>query len=122
MRIVSVNVSLPRPVEFRGQTVSTSIFKEPVAGRVLVRRQSLEGDWQADLRSHGGLNNAGYAYPPGHYPRWSEECGGDGLPPGQIGENLTVGGLAEVAARPGELFRGGGALLPEAPPPYPPLC
>jgi MOSC domain-containing protein YiiM len=61
MRVVSVNVSLPNLVEFRGQAVSTSIFKEPVGGRVQVRRLSLEGNWQADLRAHGGLNKAVYA-------------------------------------------------------------
>src|SRR3954470_17197009 len=111
MQFVSVNVSLPRPVEFRGQTVSTSIFKEPVAGRVLVRRMSLEGDWQADLRSHGGLNKAVYAYPLEHYAPWSQELGRDDLRPGQFGENLTVEGLTEDTARLGDVLRVGGALL-----------
>src|SRR5262245_66252613 len=93
MRLVSVNVSLPRLAEFRGQAVSTSIFKEPVGGRVRVRRLSLEGDGQADLRSHGGLNKAVYAYPLEHYARWSEELGRDDLRPGQFGGNLTLKGL-----------------------------
>ena len=110
MRLVSVNVSLPKLVEFRGRAVSTSIFKEPVAGRVLVRRLSLEGDWQADLRSHGGLNKAVYAYPLEHYARWSEELGRDDLCPGQFGENLTVEGLMEEAVRLGDTFRVGGTL------------
>ena len=107
MRLVSVNVSLPRPVEFRGQAVSTSIFKEPVGGRVLARRLSLEGDWQADLRSHGGLNKAVYAYPREHYARWSQELGRDDLRPGQFGENLTVEGLTEETVRLGDVFRVG---------------
>ncbi len=84
MRLVSVSVSLPRAVEFRGRRVSTSIFKEPVNRRVPLRRLSLEGDWQADLRSHGGLNKAVYA-------------SRDGLPPTRP---LAVG---TVAPRPGVL-------------------
>src|SRR5947209_6733006 len=111
MRVASVNVSLPKVVEFRGRAVPTSIFKEPVGGRVLVRRLSLAGDWQADLRSHGGLNKAVYAYPLEHYARWSEELGRGDLRPGQFGENLTVEGLAEDAVRLGDVFRVGGALL-----------
>ena len=119
MRLVSVNVSLPRLAAFRGQAVSTSIFKEPVAGRVLARRLSLEGDWQADLRSHGGLNKAVYAYPLEHYAPWSEELGRDDLRPGQFGENLTVDGLTEAAVRLGDVFRLGGALLQVTQPRYP---
>ena len=119
MRLVSVNVSLPKLVEFRGQAVSTSIFKEPAAGRVLVRRQSLEGDWQADLRSHGGLNKAVYAYPHEHYAGWSRELGRDDLRPGQFGENLTLEGLTEETARLGDVFRVGGALLQVTQPRYP---
>lgn len=119
MRLVSVNVSLPRPVEFRGRVVSTSIFKEPAGGRVAVRRLSLAGDWQADLRSHGGLNKAVYAYPLEHYARWATELGRDDLRPGQFGENLTVEGLAEDAVRLGDAFRVGTALLQVTQPRYP---
>jgi MOSC domain-containing protein YiiM len=119
MKLVSVNVSLPRLVESRGRTVSTSIFKEPVAGRILVRRLSLEGDWQADLRSHGGLNKAVYAYPLEHYARWAHELGRDDLRPGQFGENLTLEGLTEDTVRLGDVFRVGGALLQVTQPRYP---
>jgi MOSC domain-containing protein YiiM len=119
MRLVSVNVSLPKLAEFEGRAVSTSIFKEPVSGRVLVRRLSLEGDWQADLRSHGGLNKAVYAYPLEHYAWWSRELGRDDLRPGQFGENLTVEGLTEGAARLGDVLRVGGALLQVTQPRYP---
>ena len=119
MRLVSVNVSLPRLAEFRGQAVSTSIFKEPVAGRVLARRLSLEGDWQADLRSHGGLNKAVYAYPLEHYAPWARELGRDDLHPGQFGENFTVEGLTEETVHVGDVFRVGGALLQVTQPRYP---
>lgn len=63
MKVVSVNVSLPREVSWRGRTVTTGIFKRPVAGRVIVRTLNLEGDRQADLRVHGGPYKAVYAYP-----------------------------------------------------------
>lgn len=119
MRLVSVNVSLPRPVEFRGQVVSTSIFKEPAVGRVAVRRLSLAGDWQADLRSHGGLNKAVYAYPLEHYAEWGPELGHDDLQPGQFGENLTVEGLTEETVRLGDAFRIGTTLLQVTQPRYP---
>ncbi len=119
MRLVSVNVSLPKLVEFCGQTMSTSIFKEPVGGRVFVRRLSLEGDWQADLRSHGGLNKAVYAYPLEHYAWWSQELDRDDLRPGQFGENLTLEGLTEDTAHLGDVFRVGGALLQVTQPRYP---
>src|SRR3954452_9887356 len=110
MRLLSVNVSLPRPVAFRGQAVATSIFKEPAGGRVRVRRLSLEGDWQADLRSHGGLNKAVYAYPVEHYAWWFRELARDDLRPGQFGENLTVEGLTEDTAHLGDVLRVGGVL------------
>ncbi len=119
MRLVSVNVSLPRPVEFHGRVVATSIFKEPVARRVAVRRLSLEGDWQADLKSHGGLNKAVYAYPAEHYAWWSREQGRDDLRPGQFGENLTVEGLTEDTARLGDVFRVGSARPQVTQPRYP---
>src|SRR3954447_6030789 len=119
MRVVSVNVSLPRLIESRGGAVSTSIFKEPAHGRVLVRRLSLEGDWQADLRYHGGLNKAVYAYPLEHYAPWSQELGRDDLRPGQFGENLTVEGLTEDTARLGDVLRVGGGMRQVTQPRYP---
>jgi MOSC domain-containing protein YiiM len=85
----------------------------------LVRRLSLTGDWQADLRSHGGLNKAVYAYPLEHYAFWSRELGRDDLRPGQFGDNLTVEGLTEDSARLGDVYRVGGALLQVTQPRYP---
>lgn len=119
MKLVSVNVSLPKLVEFHGRTVSTSIFKEPVEGRILVRRLSLEGDWQADLRSHGGLNKAIYAYPIEHYAWWSEELDRDDLRPGQFGENLTLDGLTEDTVHLGDVLRIGNVQLQVTQPRYP---
>ena len=63
MKLISVNVGLPRVVMSHGDPVSTGIFKEPVAGRVMLRTLNRYGDRQADLSVHGGPSKAVYAYP-----------------------------------------------------------
>ena len=63
MRVLSVHVGRPREVSWRGKTVTTAIFKEPVDGPVRIRALNLDGDRQADLRVHGGWDKAVYAYP-----------------------------------------------------------
>ena len=73
MKLLSVNVGLPREVDWKGRIVRTSIFKEPVAGRVRVSRLNAEGDQQSDLTVHGGIDKAVYAYPSEHYAPWREE-------------------------------------------------
>jgi len=111
MRLVSVNVGLPREVAWKGRSVSTGIFKEPVPGRVTLRRLNLDGDRQADLSVHGGADKAVYAYPSEHYPSWRGELAGMELPFGMFGENLTTEGLAEGAVSIGDRFRVGTAEL-----------
>lgn len=111
MRVVSVNVSLPRIVESHGKLVETGIFKEPVAGVVAVRRLNLDGDRQADLSVHGGPEKAVYAYPAEHYPFWRAEYPDMTLPWGMFGENLTTEGLAEHAVCIGDRFTVGTAEL-----------
>lgn len=110
MKVLSVNVSLPRTVEWNGRTVTSGIFKAPVAGRVRVNRLSIEGDRQVDLRYHGGLNKAVYAYPVEHYAPWSEFLGTP-LEPGQFGENLTVEGLLETTVHLGDVLKIGSSVL-----------
>ena len=112
MKVVSVNVSLPKEVPYLGRTVTTGIFKEPVRGRVMVRRLNIDGDDQADRRVHGvGFDMAIYVYPVEHYAFWAKELGRDGFPYGQFGDNLTVEGLSEDTVRVGDTFRVGGTLL-----------
>src|SRR2546427_3006005 len=111
MRVVSVNVSLPKTVEWRGRRVTTAIFKEPVEGRVRIRRTGLVGDRQADSSVHGGPTKAVYAYPSEHYPFWRRELGRADLPWGLFGENLTTEGLDERTLRVGDRLRVGSALL-----------
>src|SRR5258705_3250290 len=92
VKLVSVNVSRPRTVEWQGKKVRTGIFKEPVRGRIGVRRLNLDGDGQADLRVHGGEDKAGYADPAWDYARRSEEVGRP-LALRQVGQELTHRGV-----------------------------
>lgn len=109
MRVLSVNVGLPREVIWQGRTVRTSIFKDPVQGSVVVRRLNLHGDAQSDLSVHGGVDKAVYVYPAEHYAFWREELPGVELPWGSFGENLTTEGLGEGAVRIGDRLEIGSA-------------
>ncbi|MGE5848609.1 MAG: MOSC domain-containing protein [Candidatus Methylomirabilota bacterium] len=109
MKLVSVNVGLPREVLSKGKMVKTGIFKEPVAGRIWVRTLNLEGDRQADLSVHGGPSKAVYAYPSEHYGYWRQELPGMDLPWGMFGENFTTEGLREDQVNIGDRFRIGSA-------------
>ena len=111
MRLNSVNVSMPKTIEHEGKTVTTGIFKEPVGGRVMLRRMNLDGDGQADLWGHGGAFRAVYVYAFENYAYWSEELGRDDFVIGQFGENFTVEGMLEDDIQIGDVFRVGGALV-----------
>jgi MOSC domain-containing protein YiiM len=109
MKIVSVNVGLPREVTWQGKLITTGIFKEPVNTPVMMRTLNLDGDGQADLTVHGGASKAVYAYPSEHYDYWRTELPGIDLPWGMFGENLTTEGLLEEAVYIGDKFRIGEA-------------
>jgi MOSC domain-containing protein YiiM len=109
MQVISVNVGLPCEVVWQGKTVSTGIFKQPVEGRIRLRSLNFEGDQQADLAVHGGIDKAVYAYPSEHYAYWRNELPEMELPWGMFGENLTIEGLSEDAVNIGDCFRLGTA-------------
>jgi MOSC domain-containing protein YiiM len=109
MKILSVNVGLPRLVGYNGGPVSTAIFKDPVEGVVSVNSLNLEGDRQADLSVHGGYYKAVYCYPSEHYPFWRFEYPDMELPYGMFGENLTIEGLTEADVHVGDRLRIGTA-------------
>ncbi|HET6266167.1 MAG TPA: MOSC domain-containing protein, partial [Acidobacteriota bacterium] len=109
MKIVSVNVGLPRDVLWKGQLVNTGIFKDPVPGRIAMRTINLDGDRQADLTVHGGIDKAVYAYPAEHYEFWRHEIPDKDMPWGMFGENLTVIGFNEETTNIGDRFRAGSA-------------
>src|SRR5206468_1940650 len=109
MKLLSINVGLPRDIEWKGKLVRTSIFKAPVQGRVRVAQLNLDGDQQSDLSVHGGIDKAVYAYPSEHYPSWRQELPGIDLPHGIFGENFTTEGLVEETVHIGDRFRIGSA-------------
>jgi MOSC domain-containing protein YiiM len=111
VRILSVNVGLPREVQSGGKTVLTSIFKAPAAGRVAIRGNNLAGDQQSDLTVHGGRFKAVYAYPSEHYDYWKAQLPAVELPWGSFGENLTTEGVLEDALHVGDRVRAGSAEL-----------
>jgi len=111
MRIISVNVGRPRLVVWNEQTVSTGIYKEPVAGRVVLRTLNLDGDQQADLTVHGGRSKAVYVYPTEHYSYWRDELPGTELPWGLFGENFSTEGLNESTINIGDRFGIGSAQV-----------
>jgi len=109
MNLVSMNIGLPREVTWHGMNVSTGIFKEPVKGRVTLRKLNLDGDRQADLTVHGGKNKAVYCYPLEHYEYWKKELPGHALPLGVFGENFTLdfGDLGQNLGSPEDLVHVG---------------
>ena len=110
MKLLSVNVGLPREVEWNGRTVRTSIFKAPVPGRMQVRKLNLDGDQQSDLTVHGGVDKAVYVYPSEHYAFWRAELPKADLNSGAFGENFTTeGALDDKAVHIGDRFRIGSA-------------
>jgi MOSC domain-containing protein YiiM len=109
VKIISLNVGLPREVLWHGRTVTTGIYKEAVQDRVALRKLNLDGDRQADLTAHGGENKAVYSYPLEHYSYWKKEWPGRELPMGIFGENFTTEGLLEDTVYLGDRFAVGSA-------------
>jgi MOSC domain-containing protein YiiM len=111
MKLISVNVGLPRVVMNNGEPVATGIFKEPVEGRVMLRTFNLDGDRQADLSVHGGRSKAVYVYPSEHYDYWKREFPEMKLPWGMFGENFTSAGLFEPELNIGDKYSVGSAVV-----------
>jgi MOSC domain-containing protein YiiM/ferredoxin-NADP reductase/ferredoxin len=110
-RLVSVNVGLPRDIEWRGRTVHTAIWKDPVQGRCRVKRLNVEGDGQGDLGGHGGEQRAVFVYQIESYRYWEERLGRSDFTHGQFGENFTIEGLPDDEVCIGDRYRIGTALF-----------
>jgi MOSC domain-containing protein YiiM len=126
MRVISVNVARAQPMTIAGRPVMTGIHKRAVTGPVEARLLGLDGDEQADLTVHGGLGKAVYAYPSEHYPFWqtvraqARAAGwGEPMPPGMLGENLTLAGLLEEQVWIGDVLRFPGCELAVSEPRFP---
>ena len=109
--MLSVNVGLPREIAWRGKIVYTSVWKQPVEGRRLVRRLNVDGDAQGDLHGHGGEHRAVFVYQMDSYHYWERELKRNDFTFGQFGENFTVEGLADSEVCVGDRYRIGGALF-----------
>ncbi|MGB9302787.1 MAG: MOSC domain-containing protein, partial [Mycobacterium sp.] len=108
-RLVSVNVGMPKDVQWRGKTVHTGIWKAPVDGPVMVRRLNIDGDGQGDLGGHGGEQRAVMVYQTESYDFWKTYLNRDDLVPGHFGENFTIAGLADDEVCIGDRYRIGDA-------------
>jgi MOSC domain-containing protein YiiM len=117
--IHSVNVGQPRTMEAGGKTVTTSIFKSPVEGRVAVRKHALEGDTQSNLAVHGGPDKAVYGYPLEHFDFWRAQYPDLEIEFGFFGENLVTTGMFEGALHIGDRYRFGSAVLEVSEPRFP---
>jgi len=111
MRLVSINVGLPRLLAWKGATFKTGIFKTPANGRITLRQTNLDGDRQADLAVHGGVSKAVYAYSSEHYGHWRDQLSKEELPWGSFGENFTTEGLLETNVCMGDQYRVGSAVV-----------
>jgi ferredoxin-NADP reductase/MOSC domain-containing protein YiiM len=110
-RLLSVNVGLPRDIAWRGETVRTAVWKEPVEGRRMVRRLNIDGDRQGDLAGHGGEQRAVFVYQMESYHYWERQLGRNDFVFGQFGENFTVAGLYDEEVCIGDRYRIGSALF-----------
>jgi MOSC domain-containing protein YiiM len=111
LKLISLNVARPRLVAYKGETISTGIFKQPIDGQVPLRTLNLDGDRQADLSVHGGPFKAVYGYPAEHYPFWRHELPGVDFPWGMFGENFTTEGLSETELHIGDRLQIGSAIV-----------
>jgi len=111
VKILSLNVGLPRRVLVHDREVVTAIFKSPVDGPLLLYRLNFDGDRQADLEVHGGTNKAVYVYPSEHYGYWREQLPEVDFSWGHFGENVTTEGLREEGALIGDVYRMGQAVV-----------
>lgn len=110
-KLISINVSLPKEVDFEGQKVITSIFKEPIKKRIILKTLNLDGDKQADLTVHGGPDKAVYAYSIEHYEFWRKVYPDIKMPNGMFGENFTTEGLTEAEVNVGDVFKIGSSKV-----------
>jgi len=110
-RLLSINVGLPRDIEWQGRTVHTAVWKAPVEGPRMVRRLNIDGDGQGDLAGHGGEHRAVFVYQADSYRYWQDQLRRSDFTYGQFGENFSVEGLSDAEVCIGDRYRVGGALF-----------
>lgn len=110
MKLLSINVSQAREVEYNGKLIKTGIFKKPVSGSIMITAHHIVGDEQVDLVNHGGEHKAVYAFSAEHYDYWQQQLGME-LHFGQFGENLTISNLDERTLCIGDQIQIGDVVL-----------
>jgi ferredoxin-NADP reductase/MOSC domain-containing protein YiiM len=110
-QLLSVNVGLPRDIEWKGKSVYTAVWKDAVHGRRKVGRLNIDGDGQGDLQGHGGEHRAVLVYQIDSYRYWEKQLGREDFVFGQFGENFTVEGLPDDEVCIGDRYRIGSALF-----------
>lgn len=119
MKLLSIHIGKAKKVSHNGKTVTTGIFKNKVEGRLLVTKTGIKGDEQANLKVHGGINKAVYAYPSEHLEFWKQQRRDLEFYPGVFGENLSTSGLSEAEVCVGDIFQIGEVKLSETTPRMP---
>lgn len=119
MKLLSLNVGQPQQVEWEGEIVTTSIFKSAVADRRYVSFLNIEGDRQSDLRYHGGVDKAIYAYDASYYEHWKKHLDRTDWSAGLFGENLTTQGLPDENVKIGNIYKIGTTTLQAIQPRFP---
>lgn len=114
MVLHSIQVGQPAPLVFENRTLISGIRKLPISGPAVVRMSGLDGDGQAEPKSHGGIHKAVYAYGLDAYELWN--ASGEMPPqvplaPGGMGENLTFTELDEAATYSGDIYSLGKVIL-----------
>src|ERR1700748_2052201 len=110
-RLLSINVGLPRDIEWHGKTVHTAVWKTPVQGRRVARRLNIDGDGQGDLAGHGGEHRAVFVYQIDSYQYWQAQLARSDFSYGQFGENFNVDGLPDAEVCIGDRYRIGSAVF-----------
>ena len=111
MRLESIYVGKPVEADYNGRAITTGIYKNKVEGPVKVSSFNIEGDQQADITVHGGVDKAVYAYPSEHYNFWKKEREDLHFEPSFFGENLSTTGLDEIGTCIGDVFEVGSVVL-----------
>jgi MOSC domain-containing protein YiiM len=99
------NYGFEDAVDAHDKPWTTGFFKMPIEGPVFVGATNLDGDGQADLINHGGIDKAVLAYSADHYSKWRNELQLPDMPYGAFGENLTIAGWNEESVYIGDIFR-----------------
>ena len=111
MKIVSTNIGEKKVIDWKGKTVTTGIFKDPVTMPIFLDTKEVAGDEISDRKHHGGILQAIYGYSLKHYQYFKPLYPNLEWQSGMFGENLTIDDLDETKLHQGDTFQVGAAIL-----------